>query len=94
MKIDERKVTLDALIGDIATARARASGSLGAEDRVEVSAAARVLAELRPALGEVDVVRHDRVIELRATMESGSFRAHPPDIARSLLREVLGQLVV
>jgi anti-sigma28 factor (negative regulator of flagellin synthesis) len=94
MKIDERKVRLDALVAEIGGIRPRITGRGSAEDRVDVSRAARMLAELRPEVGEVDVLRHDRVIELRAAMASGSYRAQAPDVARCVLREVLGQLVV
>jgi anti-sigma28 factor (negative regulator of flagellin synthesis) len=51
------------------------------------------LAGLRAQVGPVDVVRAELVRRLRAAVESGEYRPDPVDVARSMLRDVLAELL-
>ena len=51
------------------------------------------LARLRAQIGSVDVVRAELVAGLRAAVESGEYRPDPADVARSMLRDVLAELL-
>jgi len=51
------------------------------------------LARLRAQAGPVDVVRVELVRRLRAAVESGEYRPDPIDVARSMLRDVLSELL-
>jgi flagellar biosynthesis anti-sigma factor FlgM len=94
MKIDERTVLLDPrLRGVLEARRGLAEFAPPARDRVSVSDAARDLVQLRAALGEIDAPRQEKVTALRAMMAKGSYGADPEQVARKLLREVLGELL-
>jgi flagellar biosynthesis anti-sigma factor FlgM len=94
MKIDERKVLLDPrLAGVLEARRGLAILACRARDRVSVSDVARDLVRLHAALGEIDALRHERVTELRAAMANGTYGAESEQVARKLLREVLGELL-
>ena len=51
------------------------------------------LARLRARVGPVDGVRAELVAGLRAAVESGEYRPNPVDVARSMLRDVLAELL-
>jgi|SoiMetStandDraft_2_1073263.scaffolds.fasta_scaffold1673810_1 anti-sigma28 factor (negative regulator of flagellin synthesis) len=51
------------------------------------------LARLRAQVGPVDAVRGELVRSLRAAVESGEYHPDPADVARSMLRELLGELL-
>jgi len=51
------------------------------------------LARLRAQAGPVDVVRVELVRRLRGAVESGEYRPDPVDVARSMLRDVLAELL-
>lgn len=94
MKIDERKGVLDPQLagadpirpGD----RAAVAPSAPAGDRVSVSDTARELAALRAAVGDPGAVRHDRVAVLQAAVDAGRYAPDVQAVARTLLREVIG----
>lgn len=49
---------------------------------------------IETVLGTLDVVRPERVNTLRAALATGAYRPEPSAVARSLLRELLGELLV
>ena len=51
------------------------------------------LARLRAQAGPVDAVRTELVLALRAAIASGDYCRDPVDVARSMLRELLGELL-
>jgi anti-sigma28 factor (negative regulator of flagellin synthesis) len=51
------------------------------------------LDRLRAQVGPIDAVRTDLVRRLRAALESGEYRSDPVAVARSMLRELLGELL-
>jgi Anti-sigma-28 factor, FlgM len=51
------------------------------------------LVRLRALVGPVDGVRTELVQRLRAAVESGEYRPDPVEVAKSMLRELLGQLL-
>ena len=60
---------------------------------MSVSETARGLAALRSELGELNTVRPERLSGLQAVMAKGQYSADLRDVARKILRELLGQLV-
>ena len=52
------------------------------------------LARLRAEVGPIDALRTDRVRALRAAVESGRYGVDPTSVATSVLRELLGELLV
>jgi flagellar biosynthesis anti-sigma factor FlgM len=96
MKIHERKPLPDPVVASVPGAHGGAlpaSAATGSRDRVSVSETARELARLRTELGAVDVLRPERVTGLRAVMAKGNYSADFENVARKLLRELLGQLL-
>ena len=99
MKVDERKGPQAPNVGGpgaIQPAAGTASPSApSATDQVSVSDTARRLAQLRAEVGDVSVeaVRQEKVQGLRAVMAKGQYTADLEDVARKLLREVLGGLL-
>jgi len=97
MKVDERKGPQAPNVGGpgaIQPAAGTASPSApSATDQVSVSDTARRLAQLRAEVGDVsvDAVRQEK--GLRAVMAKGQYSADLEDVARKLLREVLGGLL-
>ena len=99
MKVDDRKGPQEARLsgpGAIQPA-AGAAGPSGtpATDHVSVSDTARRLAQLRAELGDVSVetIREAKVQGLRAVMAKGQYSADIEDVARKLLRDVVGGLL-
>jgi len=99
MKVDDRKGLQGPRVsgpGAIQPA-AGAAGPSGtpATDQVSVSDTARRLAQLRAEVGDVSVetVRQEKVQGLRAVMAKGQYSADLENVARKLLREVLGGLL-
>jgi anti-sigma28 factor (negative regulator of flagellin synthesis) len=93
MKIYDRKLEIDPLLGVVAGARPRPPARASLTDRVDLSSTALALAGLRGELGAVDGVRSGRVAALRGAVASGTYGAPPADVARKVLRELLGELV-
>jgi len=99
MKVDDRKgLQAPTLSGPGAVQPA--GGTAGpsgtpATDQVSVSDTARRLAQLRAEVGDVSAasVRQEKVEGLRAVMAKGQYSADIEDVARKLLRDVLGGLV-
>lgn len=60
----------------------------GGSDRAEISAAARQLQELLRLSSEIPDVREDKVQELRAQIEAGTYRVSAEDLAEALCREL------
>jgi anti-sigma28 factor (negative regulator of flagellin synthesis) len=97
MKVSERKGLLDPKIGGPGPVRpdggAVAPAGPPTIDQVSVSDAARELARLRAEVGDVDTVRVAKVEGLSAVMAKGQYSADVRDVARKVLRHVLGELV-
>ena len=94
MKIDDRKIPIDPLLGVVAGARARPPVRSSPPDRVDLSPTALAIAGLRGEIGAAGVVRAERVTALRAAVASGTYAVPPADVARKVLRELLAELVV
>jgi flagellar biosynthesis anti-sigma factor FlgM len=99
MKIDQQKGVLDPRLGPTDAVRAGTGGAPAAPappargDRVSVSEGARELSRLRAAVGDVDAIRPDRVDALRAAVMAGRYHPDLGQVARTLLRELLGELL-
>jgi flagellar biosynthesis anti-sigma factor FlgM len=63
-------------------------------DRVSVSEAARELARLRAEVGPVEAGDAARVTDLRTAVAAGRYAFDSTRVAQSLLRDVLGQVLV
>jgi len=91
MKVNEPKVLLHPRFGgpigrgSVAPTRA--------PDRVGVSDMGRLLVGLTGELGPLDVLREEKVTELRAVVAQGNYSADVQDVARQFLRELLGELL-
>jgi anti-sigma28 factor (negative regulator of flagellin synthesis) len=83
MKVKEPKVLLHPLVGG---STGRVSNGVGASD-------VGLLASLKSEMGPLDVLREEKVTRLRAVIARGNYNADVHDVARGLLREVLGQLL-
>ena len=94
MKIDERKGVLDPQLAGTDPLRPgdRAAGAPNAPagDRVSVSDTARELVALRAAVGDPGAVRQDRVAVLQAAVDAGGYAPDVQAVARTLLRELIG----
>jgi flagellar biosynthesis anti-sigma factor FlgM len=62
-------------------------------DRVELSPEARLRAQLRREIGDVEAVPTDKVEALRAEVASGTYHRDPQVVAERLLRELATDLV-
>ena len=105
MKIGDRSNGVqDSRLGGVAgplepggTRGTNADGTPEDGDSVQVSAAARALARLAghvtTVVDGVRDVRQDRVEALRQQIEAGQYQIDPDAVARSFLRDVVGQLV-
>jgi anti-sigma28 factor (negative regulator of flagellin synthesis) len=97
MRVNERKGVLDPQVGGAGAVRpeggAEPPGGSPDIDRVSVSQAARDLALLRVGVGDVGAVDQEKVAGLSAVMARGQYSADLRDVARKLLREILGELV-
>ena len=98
MKIHERKGVLDPRLGgpdaihSESPAGATAPGG-GGSDQVSVSDLGRQIASFRSEVGSVHDVREDKVRGLQAVMAKGQYSADIRDVARKLLRDILGQVL-
>ncbi len=61
-------------------------------EEVSVSSLAATLAQVEQQMNATPEVDHRKVAELRAAIQSGSFRIHPERIAEKLLAEVASLL--
>ncbi len=100
MKIDDRKGVLDPQLAGTDGIRPDGRGPAApgaspapAGDRVSVSDTARQLAGLRAAVGDLDAVRTDRIAALQAAIDAGRYAPDAGAVARSVLRDVLGDVV-
>jgi anti-sigma28 factor (negative regulator of flagellin synthesis) len=91
MKVNEPKVLLHPRLGG-PIGRVPGVPPRGA-DRVSVSDSGRLLAGLKAEVGPLDVLREEKVAGLRAVMAKGTYRPDLQDVARQVLRELLGQLL-
>jgi flagellar biosynthesis anti-sigma factor FlgM len=97
MKITRRPTTgppdigTPAAIGDAAEPEAQAGLRRG--DRVELSAEARLRAQLRREIGDVEAVPAARIAALRAEVEAGAYSRDPLAVAERLLSDVAGELL-
>ena len=96
MKVNDRKGPIDPAVagppvrpdGGVA-----ASEPPAATDKVSVSDAARDLAQLRGAVGDVNTVNMEKVSGLSAVMAKGQYSADVRDVASKVLRSILGELL-
>jgi anti-sigma28 factor (negative regulator of flagellin synthesis) len=98
MKIHDRKGVLDPRVGgpdaiQSESLRGPAAPGPGSPDQVSVSELGRSLARFRAEVGDVNEIRDDRVRGLQAVMAKGQYSADIRDVARKLLRELLGQVL-
>jgi flagellar biosynthesis anti-sigma factor FlgM len=97
MKIQDRKGVLDPRLGGpepVQTDHREAiAPGAGRSDQVSVSDLGRELARLRAEVGDVGDVREEKVRGLQAVMAKGQYSADIRDVARKLLREILGQVL-
>jgi len=98
MKIDEHKGVLDSQLAGLDPVRPEAGGKVPlpaapAGDRVSVSDTARQLAGVRAEVGDVGAVREQRVTGLRAAIDQGQYRPDLHQVARSVLREVMSDVL-
>jgi flagellar biosynthesis anti-sigma factor FlgM len=98
MRVNGRKDLPEPLVSGVASVRhgplAAAAAAPAADDQVSVSETARQLAILRIGVGNVSLVREEKVTGLRAVMAKGQYSADFQNVARDILRELLGQLLV
>lgn len=97
MRVNGRKDLPEPLVSGVAQVRhgplAAATAAPAADDQVSVSETARQLAILRIGVGNVSLVREEKVTGLRAVMAKGQYSADFQNVARDILRELLGQLL-
>jgi flagellar biosynthesis anti-sigma factor FlgM len=97
MKITDRKSVLETQIDRPDPVRPESGSEVGPgappTDRVNVSEGARELSRLRAAVGDLGAVREGRVAGLRAEMAKGQYGADLQDVARKILRELLGEIL-
>lgn len=79
-------------LGREAPGSAGKPGQPAGEERIELSDEARLLGELRAAVGDPLEVDQERVAELRARVASGDYRPSPQAVAEAMLRELLGNV--
>jgi flagellar biosynthesis anti-sigma factor FlgM len=101
MKIEDKKLLPDQIVGS-AEERIRPKGSkapdraapgAGDQDQVSVSGTARELVQLAGDIGALDGIRSDKVAALKSAIDDGSYVVDTRQVARSFLREVVGELV-
>jgi anti-sigma28 factor (negative regulator of flagellin synthesis) len=97
MRVNDRKSVLDPRVGGpepvgAGDGAAPARGSEGG-DRVSVSEAARELAILRVGVGDLGALDRARVAGLAARLARGDYSADLREVARRMLRELLGEAV-
>jgi anti-sigma28 factor (negative regulator of flagellin synthesis) len=95
MRVDDARVRVDGTSPQAARGP-RAAGAEAAAtsaDRVELSAAARVLAGLRDAIGGLDEVREELIAGLRPVVGAGRYHVAAEAVARDFLAEELGGLL-
>ena len=95
MKIDERKGVLDPQLTGTDPIRPEtrtpvAQPAAVAGDRVSVSDTARELAGLRAAVGDLTGLREDRVAALQSAVDAGRYAPEPHAVAKSVLRDLIG----
>jgi anti-sigma28 factor (negative regulator of flagellin synthesis) len=97
MRVNGRKELPNPLVSGVGAARrgplAAPATAAAADDQVSVSESARQLAILRIGVGNVSLVREEKVTGLRAVMAKGQYSADFQNVARDFLRELLGQLL-
>jgi negative regulator of flagellin synthesis FlgM len=69
---------------DAATGSAQDSGSSGSGSDVQITGAARQLANLEKAIRDVPVVNETRVSQLRTAIEQGTYTVQPQHVADQL----------
>ena len=96
MKVNEPKVLLHPRFGGptgrVPTGRVWEAPT-SAADPFSVSDRGRLLVGLTGELGPLDVLREEKVTELRAVVAQGNYSADVQDVARQFLRELLGELL-
>jgi anti-sigma28 factor (negative regulator of flagellin synthesis) len=97
MRVNGRKEPSVPLVSGVNPVRhgplAAAAVAPAADDQVSVSETARQLAILRIGVGNVSLVREEKVTGLRAVMAKGQYSADFQNVARDVLRELLSQLL-
>jgi len=97
MRVNGRKELPNPLVSGIKAVRhgplAAPAAAPAADDQVSVSETARQLAILCVGVGNVSLVREGKVTGLRAVMAKGQYSADFQNVARDVLRELLGQLL-
>jgi len=99
MKVDDRKglqTPSVGAVGAVQPAGTTGPSAVSTTDQVSVSDTARQLAQLKAALGDVgqvDAARQQKLQGLRAIMAKGQYSADLEDVARKLLRQVVGDLL-
>lgn len=95
MKVEGRKGALDPTLGAGTVRPDEAPSSptaVGGADQVNLSDAARSLARLRTEVGDVRSIDEFKVTQLSALASDGQYRPDFREVARRLLRELLGDL--
>jgi len=99
MKVDDRKGLTPGVgaVGAVQPAAGTAGPSApSATDQVSVSDTARQLAQLKAQVGDVgqvDAAHQEKIQGLQAVMAKGNYSADLEDVARKLLRQVVGELL-
>jgi flagellar biosynthesis anti-sigma factor FlgM len=96
MKVNEQKGVTDPRLGGVQGVRpgggAEAQAAAGG-DQVSLSDAARELARMRAQVGDVGAVDQQKVSGLTAVMAKGQYSADFRDVAKKMMRELLGDLL-
>lgn len=61
------------------------------EDRAEISTGAREILAYRDVLGQMPGIRQDKVAEIKARINSGTYEISAEKIAEGMIREKTGQ---
>jgi len=97
MKITQRPATGLPDIGGSAAVGSAADGESSQRhrsgDRVELSHGARLRAQLRRDIGDINEVASERVQALRAEIAAGTYRRDPHAVAERFLADVAGELL-
>ena len=96
MKVNDRKGVTDPRLVGLSAVRPTGGTippALPAGDRVSVSEAARALARLRAEVGDVGAVDQAKVESLASLVARGQYTVDLREVARRLLRELIGDVL-
>jgi anti-sigma28 factor (negative regulator of flagellin synthesis) len=96
MRVHGRKGVLDPRLGasdPVQNGAGEGAVSGPGADRVSVSEAARELAVLRVGVGDLRAVDGEKVARLSASVARGEYSADFREVARRVLRELLGDVL-